>query len=165
MVVRTDFEEFRPDVANIIPPQRAARLVDTADLAGEGDWCEVDQGSFESVRIPGIHIIGDAVVAGAMPKSGFSANSQAKVCAAAIVSSLRDRTMPEPVYFNTCYSFLSQERAISVSAVYRLNDENEIAPVPGSGGTSPMDADLEFRQAEAEYAMGWYASITSEMFG
>ena len=104
MVVRTDFEAFRADVVNIIPPQRSARLVDTAALAVGGDWCPVDHRTFESEVVPNIHLLGDAILAGAMPKSGFSANSQAKVCARAIVALLREEEPPEPVYINTCYS-------------------------------------------------------------
>ena len=165
MEVRTDFETFRADVANIIPPQRAPSLVDTAGLAAGGDWCEVDQRTFESAVVPNIHLLGDAILAGAMPKSGFSANSQAKVCARAIVALLREEEPPEPVYINTCYSLLAADYGISVAAVYRLDDEGEIAPVPGSGGVSPADAPLEFRRAEAEYARGWYASITADMYG
>ena len=165
MVVRTDFESFRADVANIIPPQRAARLVDTAGLAAGGDWCEVDQRTFESAVVPNIHLLGDAILAGAMPKSGFSANSQAKVCARAIAALMREEEPPEPVYVNTCYSLLAADYGISVAAVYRLDDEGEIAPVPGSGGVSPADASLEFRRAEADYARGWYASITADMYG
>jgi len=165
MEVRTDFESFRADVANIIPPQRAARLVDTAGLAAGGDWCEVDQRTFESAVVPNIHLLGDAILAGAMPKSGFSANSQAKVCARAIAALLREQEPPEPVYINTCYSLLAADYGISVAAVYRLDQEGEIAPVPGSGGVSPADAPLDFRRAEAEYARGWYASITADMYG
>ncbi len=165
MLVRTDFEEFRPDVANIIPPQRSARLVDSAGLAAGGDWCKVNSRTFESEVVPGIHLLGDAILAGAMPKSGFSANSQAKVCARAIVSLLQGETPTDPVLVNTCYSLLAEDYGISVAAVYRLNESGEIAPVPDSGGVSPPDATIEFRQAEADYARGWYASITSDMFG
>ena len=165
MEVRTDFEVFRADVANIIPPQRSARLVDTAGLAAGGDWCPVDQRTFESAVVSGIHLLGDAILAGAMPKSGFSANNQAKVCARAVVALLREEEPPEPVYINTCYSLLAADYGISVAAVYRLDDAGEIAPVPGSGGVSPSDAPLAFRRAEADYARGWYASITADMFG
>ena len=165
MVVRTDFDSFRADVANIIPPQRASRLVDTAGLAAGGDWCEVDQRTFESAVVPNIHLLGDAILAGAMPKSGFSANSQAKVCARAIVALMREEELPHPVYVNTCYSLLAADYGISVAAVYRLDDAGEIAPVPGSGGVSPADAPPAFRQAEADYARGWYASITADIYG
>ncbi len=165
MTVRTDFDTFRPDVANIIPPQRSARLVDTAGLAEGDDWCSVDQRTFASRVVPNIHILGDAIFAGAMPKSGFSANSQAKVCAHAIVSLLAGEDPPEPAFINTCYSLLSAEYGISVAAVYRLDESGEIVSISGSGGVSPANAADEFRQAEAEFAKGWYASITADMFG
>ena len=164
MEVRTDFDSFRADVANIIPPQRASRLVDTGGLAAGGDWCEVDHRTFESAVVPNVHLLGDAISAGAMPKSGFSANSQAKVCARAIVALLREEEPPEPVYVNTCYSLLAADYGISVAAVYRLDDAGEIAPMPGSGGVSPADAPLAFRRAEADYARGWYASIIADMY-
>ncbi len=165
MTVKTDFDTFRPDVANIIPPQRSARLVDTAGLADGDGWCSVDQRTFASRAVPNIHILGDAVIAGAMPKSGFSANSQAKVCARAIVNLLTEKSPPEPAFINTCYSLLSADYGISVAAVYRLDENGEIASIPGSGGVSPSNATDEFRQAEAEFASGWYASITADMFG
>ena len=165
MEVRTDFEVFRADVANIIPPQRAARLVDTAGLAAGGDWCPVDQRTFESAVASNIHLLGDAVIAGAMPKSGFSANSQAKACARAVAARLREEEPPESAYINTCYSLLAADYGISVAAVYRLDERGAIAPVPGSGGVSPADASRAFRRAEADYARGWYASITADMFG
>ena len=165
MEVRTDFEAFRADVASVIPPQRAARLVDTAGLAADGDWCPVDQRTFESEVAPNIHLLGDAVLAGAMPKSGFSANSQAKVCARAVIARLREEEPPEPALINTCYSLLAADYGISVAAVYRLDERGTIASVPDSGGVSPADAALAFRRAEADYARGWYASITADMFG
>ena len=165
MTVHTDFDTFQPDVANIVPPQRSARIVDTAGLAEGDDWCRVDQRTFASRIVPNIHILGDAIIAGAMPKSGFSANSQAKVCAHAIASLLAGEDPPEPAFINTCYSLLSAEYGISVAAVYRLDENGEIASIPGSGGVSPANATDEFRQAEAEYAKGWYAGITADMFG
>ncbi len=165
MTVHTDFDSFRPDVANIIPPQRPARLVDTAGLAEGDEWCSVDHRTFASRTVSDIHVLGDAIIAGAMPKSGFSANSQAKVCAHAIVSLLAGEEPPEPAFINTCYSLLSADYGISVAAVYRLDENGEIASIPGSGGTSPADATDEFRQAEAEFAEGWYAGITADMFG
>jgi sulfide dehydrogenase [flavocytochrome c] flavoprotein subunit len=53
---------------------------------------------------------------------------------------------------------------ISVAAVYRLGDQG-IAAVQGAGGVSPKDADAEFRVAESRYAVGWYQSITSDIWG
>ncbi len=158
-------EEHKADVANFIPPQKAGAIAHKAGLVDSSGWCPVNQRTFESSMHPGIHVIGDASLAGAMPKSGFAANSQGKVCAAAIVSALGNTRMPDPSYVNTCYSLLSPDYGISVAAVYRYTDDKGIYKVEGSGGISPMDADEKFRKKEARYAKGWYASITSDTFG
>ena len=152
------------DVINFIPPQKAGAIAHTAGLVNADGWCPVDQRTFASTLAPNIHVIGDASIAGKMPKSGFAANSQAKVCAAAIVSELGGTTMPDPSYINTCYSLVAPDYGISVAAVYRLQDGN-IVKVEGSGGVSPMDVPDEFRRSEARYARGWYQSITQDAFG
>ena len=166
------FDEHKAAVANIIPPQRANRIVDSArprfsesGLTDGGDWCPINQATFESTVVPGIHVLGDAAIAGAMPKSGFSANSQAKVCAYAIAALQSGDEPPSPSFINTCYSLLSPNYGISVAAVYRLSDERKIAAVEDAGGVSPTGASAEYRSQEAEFANGWYASITSEMYG
>lgn len=158
-------DKYKGAVINFIPPQKAAPLVHTAGLTNNDGWCPVDQRSFESGVHPGIHIIGDASIAGQMPKSGFAANSQGKVCAAAIVSAIHGISMPEPSYVNTCYSLIAPDYGISVAAVYRYSPDKGIFKVKGSGGVSPKDADAAFRQNEARYAVGWYDSITSDAFG
>lgn len=159
-----DFEKHKGDVVNFIPPQYAAEVAHRADLVDDSGWCPIEQSTFESSRHPGIHVIGDACLAGAMPKSGFSANSQAKVCAAAIVTGLRGSELPPPSYANTCYSLAGPDYGISVAAVYRLQ-EGEIAAVEGAGGVSPSDATPEFRSREARYAEGWYDSISADTWG
>lgn len=156
-------DKHRGDVINFIPPQKAAAIAHNAGLTNEDGWCFVDQRTFESKVHKGVHIIGDASIAGAMPKSGFAANSQGKVCAAAIVTSLRGVTMPEPSYVNTCYSLLSPDYGISVAAVYRHSEEKGIYKT--GGGVSPMEADEIYRLQEARYAKGWYDSITKDTFG
>lgn len=158
-------DEFIADAINFIPPQKAGAIAWQAELVDSTGWCPVDQRTFESTLHPGIHVIGDAALAGAMPKSGFAANSQGKVCAAAIVSALHGTTMPDPSYVNTCYSLVGPDYGISVAAVYRFADDKGIYKVDGSGGVSPMDADAEFRQQEARYTHGWYASITDDAWG
>ncbi len=164
LVTESGFTEHRADVVNFIPPQEAGQIAQQAELTDASGWCPVNQLSFESLRIPGIHVLGDAAIAGAMPKSGFSANSQAKVCAAAIVAALRGDPIPEASYANTCYSLVGPDYGISVSAVYALTD-SAIAAVKGAGGLSPSDADPAFRAREAAYARGWYSSITADTWG
>lgn len=165
LVTESGFTEQRGDVINFIPPQRAAAIARRAGLVDDSGWCPVDQHSFASTLAPDVHVIGDAAVAGAMPKSAFSANSQAKVCAAAVVASLRGETLPMPSYANTCYSLVAPDYGISVSAVYRLNAGRVITAVEGAGGVSPAEVGTDFRAKEADYARGWYAAITADSWG
>src|SRR5207245_2293372 len=88
----TDFGRHQAKVANVIPPQKAGRIADVAGVTDRSGWCPIDPTTFESKLQPGVHVIGDAAIAGAMPKSAFAANSQAKTCAAAIARVVgRDR--------------------------------------------------------------------------
>ena len=157
-------DKHKGSVINLIPPQKAGAIVHTASLTNNDGWCPVNQRTFESTVHAGVHVIGDASVAGKMPKSGFAANSQGKVCAAAVVSAIHGVVMPEPSYVNTCYSLVSPDYGISVAAVYRYSKDKGIYKVKGSGGVSPKDANAEFRKNEARYAVGWYDSITSDTF-
>lgn len=152
------------DVLNIIPPQKAGEIAHTAGLAGKEGWCLVNQRTFESQVHKDVHVIGDAAIATPLPKSGFAASSEAKVCAAAIVVALSGGTMPDPSYVNTCYSLVGPEYGISVAAVYRLKGKN-IIKVKGAGGVSPKNATDAFRRDEARYAVGWYQSITADTWG
>jgi sulfide dehydrogenase [flavocytochrome c] flavoprotein subunit len=164
MTVHPTFgEPQKADVINLIPPQKAGAIAHAAGLNGEGAWCPVNQKTFESTVHPGIHVIGDAAVANPMPKSGFAASSQGKVCAAAILASLSGQEMPDPSYVNTCYSLVGPEYGISVAIVYRM-DESGIVTVKGVGGVSPADATAAFRRDEARYSVGWYQSITSDIW-
>jgi sulfide dehydrogenase [flavocytochrome c] flavoprotein subunit len=151
------------DVINVIPPQQAGAIARTADLARDG-WCPVDQRTFESTVHQDVFVIGDASIANPMPKSGFAASSQGKVCAAAIAANLGGHDLPDPSYVNTCYSLVSPEYAISVAAVYRHGADG-IYAVQGAGGVSPKDAGETFRREEARYTVGWYQSITSDIWG
>jgi len=164
MIVETDFERIRADVANVIPPQKASEIAARAGVADLTGWCPVNAVAFESTLRPDIHVIGDATISAPMPKSAFTANLQAKVCAVQVVRLLRGMG-PEPtVLINTCYSYLSPDAAISISGVYR-NDGGVLADVPGAGGISPAAPDPQSRKAEAAQAFDWFRAITSESFG
>lgn len=160
-------EEHRVDVGNVIPPQFAAAIAREAGLANESGWVPIDHRSFEAKAARDIHVIGDANIAPPMPKSGYVANSTAKVAVAAALSDLTGRPAPEdPVFFNTCYSHAGADYGISVVGVFRIGEEGFVE-TPDSGGISPRGplADhAEQRRLEALYADGWYASITRDMF-
>jgi NADPH-dependent 2,4-dienoyl-CoA reductase/sulfur reductase-like enzyme len=161
--VHTEFDVHKPAVANIVPPQRAAAIARSVGLDDGKGWCPVKASTFESTVHAGVHIIGDASIANPMPKSAFSANNQAKVCAAAILALLRGETPPDPVLINTCYSLVAPDYGISIAAVYHVKDD-AIITVPGSDGISPLDAPDETRTLEAEYTRSWYANITADTF-
>ncbi len=160
--LQTEFGAHTGDVVNVIPPQRAGAIAQVvADRTG---WCPVDPVTFESRLVPGIHVIGDAALMGAMPKSAFAANAQAKVVAAAIVAMLAGQAPEEPRLINTCYSHVAPGYAISVAGVYRPVN-GQLTDIEGAGGTSPLDAPDTQRAAEAEYADAWFRTITTEAFG
>ncbi len=162
--VVTDFSRHQAAVANIIPPQKAARVADLAQVADRSGWCPVDAMTFESKQQPNIHVIGDAAIMGAMPKSAFSANAQAKVCAAAVAKLLAGEKPVEPRLINTCYSVVAPDYGITVAGVYRPKD-GVLSDIEGAGGVSPIDAPAATRAAEASYADGWFKTITTEVFG
>ncbi|GJE00610.1 NAD(P)/FAD-dependent oxidoreductase [Methylobacterium isbiliense] len=164
MTVRTDFSEVRAALACIIPPQRAAPIATAAGVADRTGWCPIDPVTFESRLVPGIHVVGDACIGGAMPKSAFSANAQAKVCADAVADLMAGRTPATPKLINTCYSLVAPGYGISVAGVYRPAN-GVLADVEGAGGTSSLDAPMEARRAEAAYAEAWYRTITADVFG
>ncbi len=165
MTLQAEIEEFKADVINIIPPQKAGKVAFASDLV-DGDWCPVDKMTFESKRHPGIHVLGDASNAAKMPKSAYAANSQAKVAAAAIVARFNGLEPGDPTFVNTCYSILGEEHGISVAAVYRLDKEsNVIESIKGSGGLSPMDASDEQRKREVTYAHSWFKNLIHDMMG
>ncbi len=162
-IVRTDFDEYKPAVANIIPPQRAALIARVVDLDDKKGWCPVRASTFESTVHHDIHIIGDAAITNPIPKSAFGASVEAKACAAAIASLLRSEPVAPPVLMNTCYSLVAPNYGISITGVYRaVNDV--IETIPGTDGVSPLDAPAETRAREAAYARSWYANITADAF-
>jgi len=164
MTVETDFAKHKAAVANIVPPQKAGRIAELAGVADRTGWCPTDPVSFESTLQPNIHVIGDACIAGAMPKSGFAANAQAKVCAAALARLVGGQKPDDPRLINTCYSVIAPGYGITVAAVYRPTN-GQLVEVQGSAGTSAVDAPKTMREQEAKLADGWFKTITGEMFG
>ena len=97
-----------------------------------------------------------------MPKSGFSANSQAKVAAMNIRSELTGSKAFPAKYSNTCWSLIDTDDGIKVGASYEATDE-KIASVDSFISQTGEDADL--RKATYEESLGWYAGITADIFG
>jgi len=160
----TDFGNYEAKVANVIPPQKAGRIADIAGAVDNTGWCPIDPVSFASKLVPNIHVIGDACIGGAIPKSASAANAEAKACAGAVASLISGAAPVMPKLDGTCYNTVAPGYAFSLSGSYQPKDDI-FAEIEGSGFTSPVDAPLEARQREADIAQSWYHSITAETFG
>lgn len=160
MEIETDLETFSADAASIVPAQKAGAIAAIAGLT-DGDWCPIVPATMQSKLDENIHVLGDASVASAMPKSGFSANSQAKVAANAIRGALTGSRVFEPRFANTCWSLIGTNDGVKVGASYSAGAE-KIEVVEGFISQTGEDADL--RKATYEESEGWYAGITADMF-
>jgi sulfide dehydrogenase [flavocytochrome c] flavoprotein subunit len=156
---------YKGDVINVIPPQTAGTIAIQTELVDESGWCPINHRTFESVLHKDIYVIGDATIAAPMPKSGYAANSQAKVCAAAIIARFNGEPEPAPSLVNTCYSLITPDHGISVAMVYNLGPKGKIKKVKGAGGLTPIDASDEMRKREVAYAYSWFKNITHDIFG
>jgi sulfide dehydrogenase [flavocytochrome c] flavoprotein subunit len=160
-IAYTEFEDVEADVLNVVPAQKAGLIAEAAGLTDDSGWCPVDQITWESTKHPGIHVIGDAAIQSPLPKSGYAANSEAKVCAAAVSAMLKGEEAPAPSWVNTCYSLVTPTHGISVAMVYAPED-GSVSKVEGSGGLTPMGGNYAM---EAIYAESWYQNIIDDMFG
>ena len=96
-----------------------------------------------------------------MPKSAFAAQNQARLCAAAVIALLQDRPPATPRLINHCYSFVSPDQAISISAVYGYEASGKSLSALSGGETGPAD---DWRR-EATYATDWYHLLLEDTFG
>jgi NADPH-dependent 2,4-dienoyl-CoA reductase/sulfur reductase-like enzyme len=159
----TEFGNYTPDVANVIPPQRAGRIAEIAGAADTSGWCPIDPMTFESKLVPNIHVIGDACLGGGIPKSASAASAQGKACAAAIVNLLAGRAPETPRLTGVCYNTVAPGYGFSLAGNYQPRGDI-FAEVEG-GATSPVDAPRELRAREAAEAERWFQTITAETFG
>lgn len=155
-------ERIRGDVLNLIPPQRASAVAKEF-ITANARWCEVNWVTMESIKVPGVHVLGDATLsAPAMPKSGHMANQHGKAAAAAIVDLFNGRTPVPPVMANTCYSFIDGTNAVHVASVHRWTAEKKtLEAVPGSVGISSQDR--ASWALEGAYANSWARTIWADM--
>ncbi|WP_421703641.1 FCSD flavin-binding domain-containing protein [Aliiroseovarius sp.] len=161
MTVSIDGEVTKVDACNVIPAMKAGRICDMAGIT-EGNWAPVIPHTMQSRVDENIHVLGDAANQGDMPKSGFAANSQAKVAAMAVRSALTGSKLFPAKFTNTCWSLIDEGDGVKVGASYEATDE-KIAKVDGF--ISQVGEDAELRQATFEESVGWYQGITSDMFG
>jgi len=160
--VETDLDTFKGAFMNVIPAQKAGAIAASAGLTDDSGFCPIRPESMRSTVDDAVFVIGDACIAGDMPKSGFSANSQAKVAAMNIRGDLLGSKVFPARYANTCWSLIETDDDIKVGAQYAPGD-GKIASTQGF--ISQMHEDDAVRKANFEESVGWYAGITADMFG
>ena len=148
----------RVSLANVIPPQAPGHIAASSGLAAGHGWCPVDPQSFESQHLRHVHVVGDACIAGTMPKSASAAYSQALQCAAAVAASLEERPAPAHELSSVCYSLVSPDSALAMHGRFRVS----------SGGIEEIRSGSDSNAATAAHlteAMAWYQEIRAECFG
>ncbi|MBL3585310.1 FAD-dependent oxidoreductase [Rhodovulum sulfidophilum] len=150
------------DVCNVIPAQKAGHIAGVAGLADDSGFCPILPGTMQSRFDENVYVLGDATIAGDMPKSAFSANSQAKVAAMQVRAALTGARAFPAKYSNTCWSLIDSEDGVKVGASYQVG-EDRIAKVDGF--VSQIGEDAALRKATYEESLGWYAGITADIFG
>jgi NADPH-dependent 2,4-dienoyl-CoA reductase/sulfur reductase-like enzyme len=159
----TEFGNYTPDVANVIPPQRAGHIAELAAATDASGWCPIDPVTFESKLVKNVHVIGDACLGGGIPKSASAASAQGKACAAAIANLLTGRAPEAPRLTGVCYNTVAPGYGFSLAGNYQPKGDI-FAEVEG-GATSPVDAPRELRAREAAEAERWFQKITADTFG
>jgi sulfide dehydrogenase [flavocytochrome c] flavoprotein chain len=164
MTVSTAFDDYKAAVANIIPPQRAGSIAVQAGLDQGTGFCAVDPVTFESRVHKRIYVLGDATIAGEMPKSGFSANGQAKACGRAILADIAGKAVAPAKLLNICYSLAAPDYAFSIVDGFEVKNDT-LALTFEDNRTTPVGASDDEHRREAQSARSWYANITGDMFG
>jgi NADPH-dependent 2,4-dienoyl-CoA reductase/sulfur reductase-like enzyme len=161
--VDTGFETYRnAALVNVIPAQMAGKIARDSGLANASGFCAIDPETMRSSVDPNIYVLGDACIAGDMPKSAFAANSQAKVAAMNVRAELTGSRAFPARYANTCWSLIASDNTVKVGGSYSSKD-GKIAAVEtfvSKNGETPA-----MRKEQQGENMGWYAGITNDMFG
>ena len=155
----------RAALANIIPAQKAGSIAAQAGLT-EGDWCPVHPENFTSTKATDVYVLGDAAIASEMPKSAYSAMSQADVVAADIVADLSGKPRPPGKYRNTCWSMLAPDNSAKVGGDYvaASKDGKPYLEVKEPFISKPDDSP-EVRLETNRESRDWYQSAVADLFG
>ena len=160
--VETDLDAFEGALLNVIPPQRAGRIAAAAGLTDDSGWCPIEADSMRSALDPDVFVVGDASVAGEMPKSGFAANSQARIAAMHVVADLAGGPRTAAAYANACWSLIGDGDGVKIGASYVPRDGEIVAT---STYLSAPDEGDAVREATYEESIDWYAGIVHDMLG
>jgi NADPH-dependent 2,4-dienoyl-CoA reductase/sulfur reductase-like enzyme len=156
-------DDERPDVLNVIPPHGAGSIARAAGAITANDqWCEVDFRTFESIKVPNVHVLGDSIqIAPAMPKSGDMASAHGRLAAAAVLALLRGRPLEPGDIRTICYSFLTDRAAVHLSSLHRYDAaQKTYLPVADA-----LDLSTAMSDADGDAAFAWANAIWRDMLG
>ncbi len=152
-------------VANIIPPQTAGLIAVQSGLADNG-WCPVKPENFASTLAEHVYVLGDAAIATDMPKSAFSAHSQALVVAADILADLNQKPRETGTYRNTCWSIIAPGDSVKIGADYAPGElpGGKAGLIPSGAFVSKPGESAEVRNATYDEAFTWYPTLITQVF-
>ncbi|MES1155933.1 MAG: NAD(P)/FAD-dependent oxidoreductase, partial [Pseudorhodoplanes sp.] len=160
--VKTDLAEYKAQLVNVIPAQQAGKIARDAGLANQTGFCPINPENMKSTQDSNIYVIGDACIPGDMPKSAFSANSQAKVAALMVRGELAKSATFPARYTNTCWSLIETDDTVKVGGTFAAKDGKITSVEPFISKTGES---AELRKQTQQENMGWYAGITADIFG
>jgi sulfide dehydrogenase [flavocytochrome c] flavoprotein chain len=160
--VKTDLATYKAALANVIPAQMAGAIARDNGLADASGFCPIDPDNMKSKMDGNIFVVGDACIPGDMPKSAFSANSQAKVAANVIRAELTGARAFPARYSNTCWSLIETDDDVKVGGTYEPGD-GKIKAV--TTFISQKGEAAEVRKQNYKESVDWYDGIVADMFG
>jgi sulfide dehydrogenase [flavocytochrome c] flavoprotein chain len=155
------------NLLNVIPNQIAPKLLFDSgliDKANGKQWAGVHLDTYKSLFNPNIYVIGDAHDS-IQPKAGHIANSEAKVCADAILREfglLPPRVMPDeaPVTNSACYSPITASTASFLTAGYRFDPAQQLmVRIPESFGEAEAITNDNYRTM-----LSWANNLFADVF-
>jgi sulfide dehydrogenase [flavocytochrome c] flavoprotein chain len=160
--IKTDLASYKATLANVIPAQMAGKIARDAGLVDGTGWCPILPESMKSAMDANVFVVGDACIPGDMPKSAFSANSQAKVAAMVIGGELASRRTFPARYTNTCWSLIAPDDDVKVGGAYEPGDGKLKA---SSTFVSQKGEAADVRKQNYKESEDWYAGIVADIFG
>lgn len=141
--------------ASIIPPNTANKLIKKAGLATYvNGWAKLRQPTFRSVSHEDVYIIGDSQGEYPYPKSAQMANSCAYLVAEELINRLKGEGYKYKTYLpgNVCYSMVSEDKAVSISHLYKFTDKVHVSSITSEIDTYTADA-----------GRGWYFGLMEDI--
>jgi hypothetical protein len=154
----------KASVTNIIPDQKAGSIAAKSGLT-QGDWCPIDPKTFKSTLAQNVYVIGDAAIATDMPKSAYSANSQAHAVTGDILADLSGKPPPPNTFYNICWSFVAPNDVVKIGADYRPGDfGGKFALAPANAFVSQPGESAALRKTNFDESAAWYDTLVMDIF-